>query len=398
MMRVAVGAVGVVCGAGVGPQALVDALKASRPLAKQVSGLGDLPNLVVSAPVVNANPTVVDDRKVDLLMAAVRQASVGAPVVPPARIGVFLGTGLSSITPDELNVDIYPFVKEGRIDSQAAVADLSIRGGAPARHMPARGTALVAGLVGAKGPSGTSFSACAASAEAIAAGARAIARGEADVVYVGGHDSMVHPFGVLSFHVLGAITQTTGRPFDRNRDGFLLGEGAAILRLERADLCASPLAYICGAGSSVDAHGITAPHPEGVGAEASMRRALNDADVQVAEVDWINAHATATPQGDIAESAAIQRIFGDKVGVSSLKGLVGHCLAAAGAVEAAATVLAMAEGFTPGTTGCVSPDDFGIQVIQKSLPYGPKVALSNSFGFGGQNTTLLFRCATGEQK
>lgn len=121
-----------------------------------------------------------------------------------------------------------------------------------------------------------------------------------------------------------------------------------------------------------------------------MRRAIKDAGLLPSDVDWINAHATATPQGDIAESRAIGRLFGDSVGVSSLKGLVGHCLAAAGAVEAVATVLAMDKGFTPGTTGCLDPDDFGLRVVMDTLDTPPDVALSNSFGFGGQNTTLLF--------
>lgn len=390
MKRVAVSAVGVVCGAGLGADALERALLSGELLSRRVSGLGGLPDCVVVAPDVPRDADIVDDRKLDLLLEATRQAMIGAPDVPGDRIGVFMGTGLSSVTPDELNIDIYPYVRDGRVDRAAAIADLRIHGGAPARHMPALATSVVARMVGATGPTGTSFSACAASAEAIAAGARAIARGEADVVYVGGHDSMVHPFGILSFHVLGAISITTGRPFDRNRDGFLLGEGAAVMRLERRDLCSNPMAFIGGAGSSIDAHGITAPHPNGEGAEASMRRAIKDAGLLPSDVDWINAHATATPQGDIAESRAIGRLFGDSVGVSSLKGLVGHCLAAAGAVEAVATVLAMDKGFTPGTTGCLDPDDFGLRVVMDTLDTPPDVALSNSFGFGGQNTTLLF--------
>ncbi|MFT7521950.1 MAG: 3-oxoacyl-[acyl-carrier-protein] synthase II, partial [Kiritimatiellia bacterium] len=228
--------------------------------------------------------------------------------------------------------------------------------------------------------------ACAASAEAIAQGARAIARGEVDVVLVGGHDAMVHPLGMLSFQALGALG-TVARPFDRRRDGFVLGEGAALLCLEAADRCKRPLGYVLGSGSSSDAYGVTAPHPSGMGAEAAMRRALRDAGVEPHQVDWVNAHATGTTVGDRAEMLALARVFG-RVPVSSLKGAVGHCLAAAGALEAVATIAAWQHGFTPGTVGCEQPES-DAQVLVGPLGRAPELVLSNSFGFGGQNVSLV---------
>jgi 3-oxoacyl-[acyl-carrier-protein] synthase II len=327
-----------------------------------------------------------DDRKVALLAEAVEQAREGQPSVRGTRIGVYLGTGLSSVTPQELAEDVYPHVVAGRVDSARALADTAPNRVAPRRHLPDRATAWLARKVGAEGPGGTSFSACAAAAEAIAHGARAIARGDADLVYVGGHDAMLHPIGRLSFRVLGALSSGIARPFDLRRDGFVLGEGAAILRLERADRCKDALGFVLGAGSSIDAFGLTAPPPDGAGAEAAMRRAMVDAGISASHVDWVNAHATGTVVGDRAEAAAIARLL-PGVAVSSLKGALGHGLAAAGALEAVATVLAWQGGFTPGTVGCELPEP-GIEVRLEVRPKPPGLTLSNSFGFGGQNVCL----------
>lgn len=410
--RVAVTAVGVVCALGREGNTVSERLRAHRTGAAPIhrdavpglaSGLamevdGDVPEL----------PGFVDDRKVQLLAMAVEQALIGIRDVDPARRGVFLGTGLSSVTPHELAQDFLPYVKhrdgfETRdletaakaFDFEAAIRHPVANRVGPRRHRPERAAQWVADRWGATGPRGTTFSACAAGAEAIAAGMRAIARGDADVVLVGGHDAMVHPLGLMSFAVLGAMTETTGRPLDRRRDGFLLGEGAAVLRLEALDACDNPLAIVLGAGTSLDAHGITAPHPEGRGAYDAMARALRDAGVSARDVEWINAHATGTPVGDIAEAIAIRRLFGPEVPTSSLKGAIGHVLAAAGAVEAAATVLAMRDGFTPGTVGCEEPDDLGINVQLRPRDGGPGLTVSNSFGFGGQNCSLVLAPADG---
>jgi len=393
MQPVAIAGVGVVCGLGQGAQAVLHGLRDHRsgvgpasawppgalPTDVAVEVPGDVPEL----------PGFADDRKVALLALALSDLGRAGVDVPAERRAVFLATGLSSVTPRELAEDVYPHVHDGRVDRRAATLDTAPDRVAPRRHAPARATAWLAEQLGARGPGGTSFSACAAAAEAIAAGARSIARGEADVAWVGGHDSMIHPLGMLSFQALGALSPAAGRPFDAERDGFVLGEGAALIRLERLSDCARPLGVILGAGSSLDAHGVTAPHPQGAGAEAAMRRALRDAGLQTSDIDWVNAHATGTPVGDRAEARAIARLLGDRVLTSSLKGALGHGLAAAGALELVATVLAWQGGFTPGTVGCTRVDaEVPIDVLMQPRDRAPGVVLSNSFGFGGQNVCL----------
>lgn len=389
MRPVAVTAIGVACGYGLGLQALARGLRAGGPAVAPLPGLpGALASRVREVDADLAD--FPDDRKVALLAACL--PDVSAPVAaPPERRAVFLGTGLSSVTPRELAEDVYPLVRDGRVDREAAMADLARDRVAPRRHLPERATAWLRERVGARGPSGTTFSACAAAAEAIGAAARAVARGEADVAWAGGHDSMLHPLGWLSFEALGALSPSACRPFDRRRDGFAMGEGAAILRLERAEtLTAEPLAWILGAGSSLDASGLTAPHPEGAGAEAAMRRALRDAGLDPDAIGWVNAHGTGTPLGDAAEAAAIARIFGAEVPVSSVKGALGHTLAAAGAIEAAVSVVALREGFIPGTVGCEEPAPLGVNVLTRSVAQELRYCVSNSFGFGGQNACLVF--------
>jgi 3-oxoacyl-[acyl-carrier-protein] synthase II len=228
----------------------------------------------------------------------------------------------------------------------------------------------------------------------MAEGLWALRRGEVDVAIVGGHDSMIHPLGMLSFVVLGAISPTTCRPFDAGRDGFLIGEGAAIFVLERANRARArgvrPRASLLGAGTSADAYNVTAPHPEGAGAERAMRRALRDAGLEAARVAYVNAHGTGTPVGDIAESRAVARVFGEGMATSSIKGALGHTIAAAGAVEAAACVLGLQGGFLPGTTGLQDPDPAcPIDALRAPVERAVDVMISNSFGFGGQNCSLL---------
>jgi len=240
---------------------------------------------------------------------------------------------------------------------------------------------------------GTSFSACAASAQAIAEGLRTIQRGEADVAIVGGHDSMIHPFGMLSFIVLGALSPTRCRPFDRNRDGFLIGEGAAVLVLERASRAQARghvgRARLLGAGTSADAHAATAPHPQGAGAARAIERALRDAGIHKQAVDYVNAHATGTPVGDVAEALAISQTIGE-VPVSSVKGALGHTIAAAGAIEAAACIAGLQGGWVPGTAGFADRDhDCPVDVVGEPRRAPIEIAVSNSFGFGGQNAALV---------
>ena len=204
---------------------------------------------------------------------------------------------------------------------------------------------------------------------------------------------MIHPFGMLSFIVLGALSPTACRPFDAHRDGFMIGEGAAILTLERRDRAAARGARIraslLGAGTSVDGYAATAPQPEGLGAEAAMRSALRDAGLDATAVDYVNAHATGTPVGDSAEAAAIRRVV-PTAQVSSIKGAVGHTIAAAGAIEAVACIAALEGGFMPGTAGLETIDpQLNVSVVRGPLGRAPEVVMSNSFGFGGQNASLV---------
>ena len=205
---------------------------------------------------------------------------------------------------------------------------------------------------------------------------------------------MDHPMGLLSFVVLGALSSEKCRPFDLHRSGFMLGEGSAVLILERAEHAQKrgkkPYARLVGAGSSIDAWNVTAPHPQGVGAELSMRRALRDAGLQKDDIDYINAHGTGTPLGDQAEAAAIARVFGSSVPVSSIKAAIGHCIAAAGAIEAVACIIALQKQFLPGTVGLEIEDAFDISVVKRGQSASIRYVLSNSFGFGGQNCSLIF--------
>jgi 3-oxoacyl-[acyl-carrier-protein] synthase II len=328
-----------------------------------------------------------DDRKVGLLAAVARMLS---PVdVDPERLGVFLGTGLASMTPMELSQDVLPYVLEGRVDRARAAAAIAGDWVAPRRRRPERATAWLCERLGARGVVGTSFSACAASAEAIVAGVRAIARGEADVVIAGGHDAMIHPLGALSFLALGALAAEAGRPFDRRRDGFVLGEGATLIRLERAERSRSAIGWVWGAGASCDAWGVTAPHPDGVGAHRAMLAAMEDAEITASDVGWVKAHATGTPAGDAAEAAAIARLLGSGARVSSLKGALGHTLAASGANEMAVVLASFGAGTVPPTVGCEQPDDLDIDVVCRSGRRAPGPVLCNSFGFGGQNVCVV---------
>lgn len=394
--EVVVTGLGVVSAAGPTFLDLSEALASGRQCASPVESPLPITEWASVPSPIPEHPGFENDRKAWLAFAALEEALSDADFPSDARTSVFLGTGLSSITPEELEEDAFRHLPAGaeQFDRASLLADLSPEHLAPWRHDPARVTSMIAKRVGATGPCGTSFSACSAAAQAIAEGLRTLRRGEADVAIVGGHDSMLHPFGLLSFVVLGALSSTSCRPFDRNRDGFLIGEGAAMLVLETASHAnargARVRAQLLGAGTSADGYNATAPHPEGAGAEKAMRGALRDAGIQPGQIDYVNAHATGTPVGDIAESAAISRLIGS-VPVSSIKGAVGHTIAAAGAIEAAACIAALEGGWMPGTVGLQNIDPAcPVSALQKSMPNAPSVVLSNSFGFGGQNAALVF--------
>lgn len=344
----------------------------------------------------------LDDRKVELALAAALDAARDHGALDPAA-GIAYATGLSSVSVRELEEDYAPYLDaDANVDferfrrERAQARDAQ----SPRRHLVDRPVAMLRETLRLGGPGTCHFSACAAAAEAIGHAADRIRRGEVPMMLAGGADSMVHPFGMLPFILLGATTtevdpERAGRPFDRDRDGFVMGEGGAFFVLEKRSraLAAGRTIYgrVLGWGSSCDAHNVTAPHPEGVGAERAMRAALCDAGLAVGEVDYINAHGTGTALNDVTEAGAIRRLFGEAAPpVSSSKAQIGHAIAAAGAVELLASLAAFRGGRLPPNPHLAVPD----RAIDLDLvePDGraaePRVILSNSFGFGGQNACL----------
>ncbi len=318
---------------------------------------------------------------------------------------VHLASGLVSTPVEEAERDLLPQFVGDRYDHARGATALRERSPYRGRHFTDRVNQLVAWKYGVGGRSLVNHGACAAGAVAIGLGARWIRRGQADVVLAGGYESMIHPFGVLSFQMLGALSERAdcaphevSRPFDLSRDGFVIGEGGAVLVLEDADRARARGARcwgrVLGMGTSLDAYRITAPQPDGRGAISAMRGALREAGIGPAAIDYINAHGTGTPLNDSAETAAIKALFGPRgeaPPISSSKSGLGHAVAAAGAVEAVLCLLAMRDGIVPPTLNLHRPDPacdldcVPLTARDASL----RTVLSNSFGFGGVNGALV---------
>jgi 3-oxoacyl-[acyl-carrier-protein] synthase II len=265
--------------------------------------------------------------------------------------------------------------------------------------MPNAATAAVSMRFGLGGPAETVTTACAAGTHAIGNAARLVATGRCKVALAGGAEAVMVEIAEAGFRNMTALSgQDLSRPFDVGRDGFVMGEGAGILVLEDWDHAvargATILAEVVGAASTADAHHITAPDPEGHGAVRCMELALEDAGLRPDEVSHINAHGTSTPLNDLAESVAVRKVFGaDSPPVTSIKGHLGHSLAAAGALEGVASVLTLANQLIPPTAGTTDVDpDCGLDVvIGAPRPATLETVLSNSFGFGGHNGSVVFR-------
>ncbi len=259
---------------------------------------------------------------------------------------------------------------------------------------------------GLKGPNYSSVSACATSTNCIADAVMLIKLGYADMMIAGGGEATITHIGVGGFNAMKALSenndeyQTASRPFDKRRDGFVMGEGAGALVLEDYDHAvargAKIYAELAGIGLSADAHHITAPHPEGEGAARVMRNLLKDAGVSTHEVDYINVHGTSTPLGDVSETHAIKNVFGEhayKLNISSTKSMTGHLLGAAGAIEAIAAILAIQHNTVPPTINFLEPDeDCDLNYTFNQAQKRPvNIAISNTFGFGGHNASVLFK-------
>ncbi len=259
---------------------------------------------------------------------------------------------------------------------------------------------------GLTGPNFSTVSACASGAHAIGESSRWIRDGICDVVISGGAESVISSLAFQGFHAMRALStkndtpHKASRPWDKDRDGFVLSEGSAILILEEEERAKKRNAHIhaelIGYGASSDAYHIAAPEPEGKGAELAMRKAIQSANINIEEIDYINAHGTSTPAGDIAESRAINSVFkthGSKLRISSTKSMTGHTLGAAGAIESVFSILSLRDQAAPPTINLDTPDnEYGFNFVPHQAQTAPlNVALNNSFGFGGTNACLLFK-------
>lgn len=349
-------------------------------------------------------------------LAAARMACEAAAwdsFYPGHRVGAFLGTSGERLDLRVMAEIAYRSRSQngGKIRSPGYVHEYCRRlsGDCVSKLLPQYVTALIAGRCGIKGSSCTIQTACTSSAQAIGEALRAIRRGTLDAAISGGTESIVTPIEMQLFCLLGALSRRNGeperasRPFDARRDGFVLGEGAGVLLLERFESArergAPILAELAGYGTSCDAYRLTDEAPDGRGAVGAMRRALEDAALSPDEIDYVNAHGTSTLMNDRVETAAIKRVFEKRayeVPVSSTKSMIGHAISAASAIELITCVLALRDQVLPPTINYEYPDpecdlDY---VPNRARPARVRAALSNSFGFGGHNDCLVVKqCA-----
>ena len=326
---------------------------------------------------------------------AATRAGIGAGSVDPERMGVIFGSGIGGISTLEEQHDVLNDRGPGRISPffvPSMISDMS--------------AGMISIKLGAKGPNYTTVSACSSAAHAIGEAARKIQYGEAEVMIAGGTEAAVTPFSVAGFAASRALAvrneepERASRPFDAERNGFVLGEGAGAVVLEELDHArargADILGEFLGLGFTADAYHITDMAPEGEGGARAMRIALKDAGLSPDAVDYVNAHGTSTIVGDPQETAAIRNVFGpharNGLAVSSTKSMTGHLLGAAGAIESIACLLALANGVLPPTINYENPDpDCDLDYVPNEAREADiRCALNNSFGFGGHNVALIF--------
>ena len=340
------------------------------------------------------------DQYTQYAVAASRQAMTNAGLVErngmdPDRIGVIIGSGIGGLKSFEEQHDVYRERGVGKISPffiPMFIADIA--------------AGIVSMMFNAKGPNYATVSACATSAHAIGDAYRTIQYGDADVMITGGAEATVTPMAIGGFANMKALSErndspeTASRPFDATRDGFVMGEGAGILILEELEHAlargATIYAEIVGYGATGDAYHLTAPAPDGEGAQRAMKRALKDAGLEPKDIQYINAHGTSTPANDFNETRAIKAVFGEQaksVNVSSTKSATGHMLGAAGAVEAVVSAMVVGTGIIPPTINynCPEPELDLNYTPNNSVKRDVNAVLSNSFGFGGHNTTLAIK-------
>ncbi|GAB3068718.1 beta-ketoacyl-ACP synthase II [Micromonospora schwarzwaldensis] len=335
------------------------------------------------------------DRSQAIALIAAREAWADAGLADagadPERLAVSVGSGIGGATTLLAQDDILEASGPRRV-SPHTVPML----------MPNGPAAWVGLELGAKAGVHSVASACATGAEAISLGLDIIRAGRADVVVVGGTEAVIHPLPIAGFASMRAMStrndepDKASRPWDKARDGFVLGEGAGVLVLERADHAAARgarvYARLAGAGVTSDAYDMVQPHPEGEGAIRAITRALADADVAGRDIVHVNAHATSTPVGDMLEIGALREAIGDHPLLTATKSMTGHLLGAAGALESIATILAIRDGVVPPTVNLDDPDD-GLSLdvaAHKARHLEIPAALNNAFGFGGHNVALVF--------
>jgi 3-oxoacyl-[acyl-carrier-protein] synthase II len=379
---VAVTGLGVLACCGIGKEAFWDGLCGSPPVGeRRVPGFD---------PGRSFGPKEVRrvDRFAQLGVAAADMAveDAGELGVDPDRAGVVLGTGIGGI--ETLEAQLAVMNEKGPRRVTPFIVPMM---------MPNAGAATVSMRLGWRGPCETVATACAAGSQSIANAARLVASGRCDVTIGGGCETAMTPLSIAGFTNMTALSPSgVSRPFDAERDGFVISEGAGVVILEELsrarDRGAHVYAILAGAASTADAHHITAPAPGGVGAATCMELALADARLRPADIGHINAHGTSTPLNDAAEAEAITKVFGSpSPPVTSVKGITGHPLGAAGAIEAVASALSIEKGLIPPTWGYSNPDpDIHLDVVAGGpRRWEPSAVLSNSFGFGGHNGCLV---------
>ncbi|MHB8945259.1 MAG: beta-ketoacyl-ACP synthase II [Bacillota bacterium] len=406
--RIVVTGMGAITPLGSGVNMFWEGLKAGRSGIARISRFD--PSALdsqIAGEVRDFDPTAYMDRKearhtdrfAQFALAAAKMAAEDARFDPsredPERVGVFIGSGI------------------GGMETLTDQAE-TLRAKGPGRISPFFVPMMIGNIAagnvsiffGAKGPCLTFVTACASGANAIGEAAHALQRGEADVIIAGGAEAALVPLAVGGFCAMRALStrndqpERASRPFNKDRDGFVMGEGAGVVVLESLEHATARGATIhgevIGYGLTADAHHMVEPAPEGEGGRRSMAAAMRDAGLRPEDVDYINAHGTSTPPGDLGETQAIKALFGShahKLAVSSTKSMTGHLLGAAGAIEFIACVMALKEGVIPPTINYENPDP------ECDLDYVPnqarradlRVVMSNSFGFGGQNATLIVK-------